>query len=151
MPSDSQALRKRTTSASTSSTSSRSITMLGALTAICRLNSARCSARIRPISLRVVPCSPGIVSIFKVTAVREVQSARRSKVVDKLHLLENMLPYFGKLPRSRREVRDSASSYRSTLSRLPALGRGAQGRPPEAEDVNEDQLCSVLAGSFTGA
>jgi len=84
MPSESQALRKRTTSASTSVTSPSSSTMLGALVAICPLNSARCSARIRPISLIVVLCSPGIVTILKVTVDWQLQSARRSKVLEQI-------------------------------------------------------------------
>ena len=67
MPSDSQPLRKRTESRSTSDTSANSNSIGAALAASCVFNSGRCSARIRPISLMVVQRSPAIFSIFNVT------------------------------------------------------------------------------------
>jgi hypothetical protein len=58
--------------------------MLGVLAAICCLNSARCAARMRPISLIAVPCSPGTVSIFKVTAIWQPQSVCRLKLFEQI-------------------------------------------------------------------
>jgi hypothetical protein len=67
MPCDSDVARKRTTSKFTSDTSPRSRTTVRPAASSCELNSARCSERMRPISLIVVHRWPGVVSILNVT------------------------------------------------------------------------------------
>jgi len=67
MPCDSDVARKRTTSKFVSDTSPRSRSTLEQTASSCALNSARCSVRMRPISLIVVHRWPEVVSILNVT------------------------------------------------------------------------------------
>ena len=89
--------QERTTSASTSATSPSSSATLDALPAICPFNSSRHSARIRPISLMVVQCSPAIFSIFRVTRLRYCNGRAVRKCWEQLQLQEITLPYFSEI------------------------------------------------------
>jgi len=69
MPADSQALRKRTPSTSTSSTSSRSNPTLGPPRSISDFNCPRCSDRSCPLRRMRAPRLPEISSIFSIPNV----------------------------------------------------------------------------------
>lgn len=79
-------LRKRTTSKFTRDTAPRSRSTFGPAASSCARNSARCSVRMRPISLIVVHRRPGVVSILNVT---RFASARRGPLQNLLNNLES--------------------------------------------------------------